>query len=155
MGLINRQVRPPPQNKKDEFTYCNIASQLFRGKGGQWFRKWVFDIVPLLRVNDDAKVFRQHHVVLKINNRLRRPGANHLERQLNYKTQYANIGRAVQRRSSREPHLQSVTRNCYTNTNKRITRLSYRPLQLPTSFHLTARYRYALESSDDIMFSVL
>ena len=72
-----------------------------------------------------------------------------------YKTWYSNIEQAVQRRSSREPHLQSVTRNCYTNTNKRITRSSYRPLQLPTSFHLTARYRYALESSDDIMLNVL
>ena len=43
------------------------------------------DVVPLLRVNDDAKVFKQHHVVLKINNRLRRPGMNHLGRQLTIK----------------------------------------------------------------------
>ena len=113
------------------------------------------DVVPLLRVNDDAKVFRQHHVVLKINNRLRRPGMNHLERQLNYKTRYTNIEQSVQHESSREPHLQSVTRNCYNEYNKRTTRLAYRPLRLPTSLHLTARYRYALESSDAIIFSVL
>ena len=49
------------------------------------FGSLVFDVVPLLRVNDDAKVFKQHHVVLKINNRLRRPGMNHLGRQLTIK----------------------------------------------------------------------
>ena len=72
-----------------------------------------------------------------------------------YKTRHNNIEQSVLHESSTESHLRSVTRNCYTNTNKWTIRLSYQPLQLPTSFHLTARYRYALESSDDIMLNVL
>ena len=34
------------------------------------------DVVLLLWVNDDTKVFEQHHAVLKTNNRLHWPGAS-------------------------------------------------------------------------------
>ena len=62
-----------------------------------------------------------------------------------YKTRHNNIEQSVLHESSAEPHLRSVTRKLLYGYNKRITRLAYRPLRLPTSFHLTARYRYALE----------
>ena len=62
-----------------------------------------------------------------------------------YKTRRNNIGRSVIYESSVKQHLQSVTRKLLYGYNKRITRLAYRPLRLPTSFHLIARYRYALE----------
>ena len=62
-----------------------------------------------------------------------------------YKTRYTNIKRAVLYENSVKQHLRSVTRKLLYEYNKRITRLAYRPLRLPTSFHLIARYRYALE----------
>ena len=45
----------------------------------------VNDVVPLLWMNDDTKVFEQHHAVLKINNRLHWPGASYPGRQLTIK----------------------------------------------------------------------
>ena len=62
-----------------------------------------------------------------------------------YKTRHNNIGQLVLYESSVKQHLRSVTRKLLYGYNKRITRLAYRPLRLPTSFHLIARYRYALE----------
>ena len=62
-----------------------------------------------------------------------------------YKTRHNNIEQLVLYESSAEQHLRSVTRKLLYEYNKRITRLAYRPLRLPTSFHLIARYRYALE----------
>ena len=44
-----------------------------------------------------------------------------------------------------EQHLRPVTRKLLYGYNKRIIQLAYQPLRLPTSFHLIARYRYALE----------
>ena len=44
-----------------------------------------------------------------------------------------------------EQHLRPVTRKLLYGYNKRIIWLAYQPLRLPTSFHLIARYRYALE----------
>ena len=70
-----------------------------------------------------------------------------------YKTRRNNIERLVLHESSAEPHLQSVTRKLLYGYNKRITLLAYRPLRFPTSFHLTARYRYALELLDTAMTS--
>merc|ERR1711997_1133116 len=55
-----------------------------------------------------------------------------------YKTRHNTIGQSVLHESSAEPHLQSVTRKLLYEYNKRITRLAYRPLRLPTSFHITA-----------------
>ena len=62
-----------------------------------------------------------------------------------YKTRHNNIESLVLYESSVKQHLRSVTRKLLYEYNKRITRLAYRPLRLPTSFHLTARYRYALD----------
>ena len=63
-----------------------------------------------------------------------------------YKTRRNNIESLVLYESSVEQHLRSVTRKLLYEYNKRITRLAYRPLRLPTSFHLIARYRYALDN---------
>ena len=62
-----------------------------------------------------------------------------------YKTWYTGIKQLVIYENSVKQHLRSVTRKLLYGYNKRITRLAYRPLRLPTSFHLIARYRYALE----------
>ena len=64
-----------------------------------------------------------------------------------YKTWYTGIKQLVIYENSVKQHLRSVTRKLLYGYNKRITRLAYRPLRLPTSsFHLIARYRYALDN---------
>ena len=63
-----------------------------------------------------------------------------------YKTRHSNIEQSVLYESSAESHLQSVTRKLLYEYNKQVIRLAYRPLRLPTPFHLTARYRYALDT---------